>query len=53
MKSLAAESCSLVPYRLGGVRFGFGLTGKLGCAWVGAWCLGGIMQLKQILKSHT
>ena len=33
----AAVSCSPVPYRLGGVGFGFWLTGKLGRAWVGAW----------------
>ena len=31
---IAAVSCSPDVYRLGGVRFGFWLTGKLGCAWV-------------------
>ena len=34
---LAAVSCSLSVPRLGGVKFGFWLTGKLGRAWVGAW----------------
>ena len=29
-------SCSAVVYRLGGVKIGLGLTGKLGPAWVGA-----------------
>ena len=33
----AAVSCSPNVYRLGGAGFGFRLTGKLGCAWVGAW----------------
>ena len=39
----AAVSCSPVGYRLGGVGFGFWLTGKLRLAWVGAWhrCMGG------------
>ena len=35
----AAVSCSPVPYRFGGVGFGFWLTGKLGRAW--HWCMGG------------
>ena len=26
-----------MPYRLGWVKMGLGLTGKLGRAWVGAW----------------
>ena len=30
-------SCSPGVYRLGGVKMGLGLTGKLGLAWVGAW----------------
>ena len=34
---VAAVSCSSNGARLGGVGFGFGATGKLGCAWVGAW----------------
>ena len=34
---IAAVSCSLVTPRLGGVKMGLGLTGKLGRAWVGAW----------------
>ena len=34
-------SCSHVTVRLGGVRFGFWLTGKLGHAWHGAWAGGG------------
>ena len=37
----AAVSCSSNAYRLGGVGFGSGTTGKLGHAWVvhgiGAW----------------
>ena len=45
---IAAVSCSSVPNRLGGVKIGLGLTGKLGRAWVGAWvvvygCMGGCM----------
>ena len=31
---LAAVSCSAIPYRLGGVIIGLGLTGKLGRAAV-------------------
>ena len=38
IERLAAVSCCAVPYRLGGVRLGLGLTGKLGRAWGGAWC---------------
>ena len=41
--NIAAVSCSPVTPMLGGVRFGFWLTGKLGCAWRGAWygaCIG-------------
>ena len=34
MKYKAAVSCIPDPYRLGGVGFGFGPTGKLGRAWV-------------------
>ena len=37
--ALAAVSCSSVGYRLGGVGFVFGMTGKLGLAWHG--CMGG------------
>ena len=33
----AAVSCSPDVYRLGGVKMGLGLSGKLGRAWVGAW----------------
>ena len=33
----AAVSCSLNAPRFGGVKLGIWLTGKLGCAWVGAW----------------
>ena len=33
----AAVLCSPIPYWLGGVGLGLGLTGKLGRAWVGAW----------------
>ena len=33
----AAVSCSPTVYKLGGVRFGSEMTGKLGLAWVGAW----------------
>ena len=29
--------CSPVTVKLGGVKMGSFLTGKLGCAWVGAW----------------
>ena len=38
----AAVSCSSVPYRLGGVRLGSGMTGKLGRAWHRCmdWCMG-------------
>ena len=36
-RDMAAVSCSPDAYRLGGVGFGFWLTGKLGHAWVGAW----------------
>ena len=35
--NLAAVSCSSDAYRLGGVKIGLGLMGKLGRAWVGAW----------------
>ena len=38
---LAAVSCSLSAYRLGGVKLGFWLTGRLGRAWVGAWVVHG------------
>ena len=34
----AAVSFSPDAYRLGGVKIGFWLTGKLGRAWVDAWC---------------
>ena len=34
---IAAVSCSLNVSRLGGVKMGFWLTGKLGRAWVGTW----------------
>ena len=33
VKYLAAVSCSPDAYQLGGVGFGFWLTGKLGSAW--------------------
>ena len=33
----AAVSFVADVYRLGGVGLGSGLTGKPGCAWVGAW----------------
>ena len=33
----AAVSCSHILYRLGGVKMGLGLMGKLGRAWIGAW----------------
>ena len=36
--NLAAVSCSPDVYRLGGVGFGSGTTGKPGRAW--RWCLG-------------
>ena len=32
-QKIAAVSCSPNGYRLGGVKFGFWLTGKLGRAW--------------------
>ena len=34
----AAVSCA---YRLGGVGLGYGMTGKLGRTWVGAWLVHG------------
>ena len=37
----AVVSCSPNAYRLGGVKKGLGLTGKPGCAWVGAWVMHG------------
>ena len=40
-KTLAAVSCSSDAPRLGGVGLGSGMTGKLGCAWLGAWVLHG------------
>ena len=40
-QKIAAVSCSPNGYRLGGVKFGFWLTGKLGRAWVVAWVHGG------------
>ena len=43
MGCVAAVSCSPVGYRLGGVGFGFWLTGKLGRAWVGAWVVHGMV----------
>ena len=39
MESIAAVSCSPDPYRLGGVKFVFWLTGELGRAW--HRCMGG------------
>ena len=39
----AAVSCSADTVRLGGVGFGFWLTGKLGHAWVSAWVEHGIV----------
>ena len=33
----AAVTCSSVTARLGGVKMGSGMTGKLHRAWVGAW----------------
>ena len=33
----AAVSCSSVTARLGGVKMGIWLTGKLGRTWVGSW----------------
>ena len=36
-KQQQAVSCSPDAYMLGGVGLGYGMTGKLGCAWVGAW----------------
>ena len=39
----AAVSCSLNAYRLGGLKMGLGLTGKLGRAWVGAWMVSGVV----------
>ena len=33
--TVAAASCVADGYMLGGVKMG--LTGKLGCDWVGAW----------------
>ena len=35
--TLSAVPCSLNAHRLGGVKFGFWLTGKLDRTWVGAW----------------
>ena len=40
-KKLAAVLCVGDAYRLGGVKLGLGLMGKLGHAWVGAWVGGG------------
>ena len=37
-------SSSLNVPRLGGVRFGFWLTGKLGRAWDGAWVVHGVVR---------
>ena len=34
---IAAVFCVAGVYWSGGVGLGFWLTGKLGCAWVGAW----------------
>ena len=34
---VAAVSCSPTGARLGGVKLGTGVTGKLGHAWVGVW----------------
>ena len=39
-------SSSLNAYRFGGVGFGFWLTGKLGCAWVSAWVVHGMVFLE-------
>ena len=36
-QNIAAIKCSPKAYRLGRVKMGLGLTGKLGSAWVGAW----------------
>ena len=33
-----AVKCSPTAYRLGGVKMGSGMTGKLGCAWVAHGC---------------
>ena len=55
MENIAAVPC--VP-RSGGVRIGFWLTGKLGCAWVGGsvhgWWVGGsdvVMRVGRILNA--
>ena len=40
----AAVSFSLNAPRFGGVKFGFWLTGKLGCVWVGVWHVRGCMK---------
>ena len=40
----AAVSCSLSIYRLEGVGFGSGMTGKLGRAWVFAWVVHGVVR---------
>ena len=42
---IAAVSCSPDAFRLGGVGFGFWLTGKLGPAWVSAWVVHGISEV--------
>ena len=41
-EQIEAKSCSADVYRLGGVRMGLGLTGKLGLAYgMGVWVLYG------------
>ena len=46
-------SCSRDTPRLGGVKMGLGLTGKLGHAWVGAWVVHGGGGVVWVGKQHN
>ena len=43
LKCVAAVSCSLNVYRLGGVKMVCGTMRKLGRAWVDAWVVHGVV----------
>ena len=44
--NIAAVSCSPLSYRLPAMGFGIWLTDKLGCAWVSAWVVHGMVFLE-------
>ena len=42
LSNLAAVLCTHNAYSSGGAGLGFSMTGKLGCAWIGAWEVHGV-----------